>query len=86
MGGGGSNPPKSRNYLFLGKIFKFQGGGGVRTPGPLLWIHACKKKLGFVGVYLIFLLTCGFSLEPPRHLRGGSNVYPHCMFLEKIDL
>ena len=24
---GGPTPQKSRNYLFLGKIFKFQGGG-----------------------------------------------------------
>ena len=40
-GGGGVHPPKkSRNYLFLGKIFRFQGGGGVRTPGLPLWIRA----------------------------------------------
>ena len=24
---------------------------------------------------------CGYSLEPPR--RGGSNVYPHSMFLSR---
>ena len=41
------------------------------------------EKLGFAGVYLIFLfliqnIHCGYSLEPPR--RGGSNVYPQCMF------
>ena len=41
------------------------------------------EKLGFAGVYLIFLLLiqnihCGYSLEPPQ--RGSSNVYPHCMF------
>ena len=36
--GGGPTPQKSRNNLFLGKIFKFQGG--VRTPGPPLWIRA----------------------------------------------
>ena len=40
-------------------------------------------KQGFEGVYLIFLfliqnIHCGYSLEPPR--RGGSNVYPQCMF------
>ena len=33
-------------------------------------------KLGFTGVYIIFLISaqninCGYSLEPPR--RGGSN-------------
>ena len=32
-GGGGSNPPKIPKLPFIGKIFKFQGGG-VRTPGP----------------------------------------------------
>ena len=35
-------------------------------------------KLGFTGVYIIFLcllknIDCGYSLEPPR--RGGSNEY-----------
>ena len=35
-------------------------------------------KLGFTGVYIIFLISaqnidCGYSLEPPR--RGGSNEY-----------
>ena len=29
---GGPTPQKSRNYLFLGKIFKFQGGGGGSGP------------------------------------------------------
>ena len=38
---GGSNPPppkkkKSRNNLFLGKIFKFQGGGGPDPRSPPL--------------------------------------------------
>ena len=45
--------------------------------------HFYIVKLGFAGVYLSFLLLiqnihCGYSLEPPR--RGGSNVYPQCMF------
>ena len=36
-------------------------------------------KLGFTGVYIIFLISaqnidCGYSLEPPR--RCGSNEYP----------
>ena len=40
-------------------------------------------KLGFTGVYIIFLILlknidCGYSLEPPR--RGGSNEYPQSMF------
>ena len=34
-GGGGPTSKKSRNYLFLGKIFKFQWGGGVSGP-PVL--------------------------------------------------
>ena len=40
-------------------------------------------KLGFTGVYVIFLILlknmdCGYSLEPPR--QGGSNEYPQSMF------
>ena len=30
--GGGPTPQKSRNYLFLGKIFKFQVGSGPPVP------------------------------------------------------
>ena len=46
---------------------------------PLFYI----VKLGFAGVYIIFLISaqnidCGYSLEPPR--RGGSNEYPQSMF------
>ena len=45
--------------------------------------HFYIEKLGFKGVYLIFLILlqnidCGYSLEPPR--RGGSNVYLQSMF------
>ena len=45
--------------------------------------HVCIVKLGFTGVYIIFLIfaqniDCGYSLEPPR--RGGSNEYPQSMF------
>ena len=43
--------------------------------------HFYIVKLGFTGVYNIFLISaqnidCGYSLEPP--LRGGSNEYPQC--------
>ena len=31
---GGPTPQKSRNYLFLGTIFKFQGGSGPPPPPP----------------------------------------------------
>ena len=31
-GGGGPTPKISRNYLFLGKVFKFQGGSGPPVP------------------------------------------------------
>ena len=39
--------------------------------------HFYIVKLGFTGVYIIFLMSaqnidCGYSLEPPR--RGGSNM------------
>ena len=45
--------------------------------------HFYIAKLGYAGVYLVFLfllqnMDCGYSLEPPR--RGGSNVYPQSMF------
>ena len=44
-------------------------------------------KLGFTGVYIIFLFSaqnvdCGYSLELPR--RGGSNEYPQSMFCAEI--
>ena len=49
--------------------------------------HFYIVKLGFTGVYIIFLISaknidCGYSLEPPR--RGGSNEYPQSMFLAEI--
>ena len=45
--------------------------------------HFYMVKLGFTGVYIIFLISdqyidCGYSLEPPR--RGGSNEYQQSMF------
>ena len=45
--------------------------------------HSYAVKLGFTGVYIIFLISaqnidCGYPLEPPR--RGGSNEYPQSMF------
>ena len=50
--------------------------------------HFYIVKLGFTGVYIIFLILlkknidCGYSLEPPH--RGGSNEYPQSMFLSEI--
>ena len=45
--------------------------------------HFYIVKLGFTGVYIIFLISaqnidCGYSLEPPY--RGGSNEYLQSMF------
>ena len=45
--------------------------------------HFYIVKLGFTGVFIIFLISaqtidCGYSLEPPH--RGGSNECPHSMF------
>ena len=45
--------------------------------------HLIYKKLGFTGVYIVFLIfaqniDCGYSLEPPR--RGGSNEYHNLCF------
>ena len=44
--------------------------------------HFYIVKLGFTGVYIIFLISpqnidYGYSLESPR--RGGSNGYPQSM-------
>ena len=49
--------------------------------------HFYILKLGFTGVYIIFLfllknIDCGYSLEPPH--RGGSNEYPQSMFWVEI--
>ena len=49
--------------------------------------HFYIVKLGFTGVYIIFLISAqnidrGYSLEPPR--RGGSNEYPQSTFLAEI--
>ena len=49
--------------------------------------HFYIVKLGFTGVYIIFLfllknIDCGYSLEPPR--RGGSNEYQQSMFWAEI--
>ena len=45
--------------------------------------HFYIVKLGFIGVYIIFLfllknINCWYSLDPPR--QGGSNEYPQSMF------
>ena len=49
--------------------------------------HFYIVKLGFTGVYIIFLISaqnidCGYSLEPPP--RGGSNEYRQSMFWAEI--
>ena len=49
--------------------------------------HFYIVKLGFTGVYIIFLISvqnidCVCSLEPPR--RGGSNEYPQSIFWAEI--
>ena len=49
--------------------------------------HFYIVKLGFTGLYIIFLISdqnidCGSSLEPPR--RGGSNEDPQSMFWAEI--
>ena len=49
--------------------------------------HFYIVKLGFTGVYIIFLISaqnidCGYTLEPLRW--GGSNEYPQSMFWAEI--
>ena len=48
--------------------------------------HFYIVKLGFTGVYIIFLILlknidCGYSLEPPHW--GGANEYPQSMLLSR---
>ena len=50
--------------------------------------HFYIVKLGFTGVYIIFLISaqnidCGYSLEPPQ--RGGSNEYHNLCFVQKYE-
>ena len=50
--------------------------------------HFYIVKLGFTGVYIIFLISaqnidCGYSLEPPR--RGGSHEYHNLCFEKKKE-
>ena len=49
--------------------------------------HFYIVKLGFTGVYIIFLISaqiidCVYSLEPPH--RCGSNEYPQSIFCAEI--
>ena len=64
---------KGQNYITKTHLYNF---------GPLK-PHFYIVKLGFIGVYIIFLIAAqnkdyGYSLEPP--LRGGSSEYPQSMF------
>ena len=50
--------------------------------------HFYRVKLGFTGLYIIFLISvqnidCGYPLEPPR--RGGSNEYHNLCFEQKYE-
>ena len=50
--------------------------------------HFYIVKLGFTGVYIIFLISaqnmnCGYSLEQP--CRDGSNEYPKSIFEQKYE-
>ena len=60
---GGSYPPKkSRNYPLLGKIFKFQRGGGVPPLDPRMAAHsACDMFHGISIVSLVFSHLGSFS-------------------------
>ena len=77
---------KSLNMLWLYITKTYLYNFGPLKP------HFYIVKLGFTGVYIIFLISannidCGYSLEPPR--RGGynecgSNEYPQSMFWAEI--
>ena len=80
----------SRNCLMCGKhsAASDQGQAYLITKTCLynfdpLKPHFYIVKLGFTGVYIIFLILlknidCGYLLEP--HRRGGSNEYSQSMF------
>ena len=71
--------PGSSNIVFIKKIYLYNSD-------PLK-PHFYIVKLGFTGVYIIFLISdqnidCGYSLEPPRW--DGSNEYPQSVFWAEI--
>ena len=81
-------------YVCMCVLF-FVGSHHENMPNPIVYTsnidplkpHFYMVKLGFTGVYIIFLISaqnidCGYSLEPPR--RGGSNEYPQSMFWADI--
>ena len=68
--------------LVANKIFVFITKTYLYNFDPLK-PHFYIVKLGFTGVYIIFLISdqnidCGYSLEPPH--QGGSNEYPQSRF------
>ena len=80
MGGGGGGGRFLHNYdqVLSGTITKT-----CLYNFDLLKPHLDLMKLGFTGVYIIFLISaqnidCGHSLEPPR--QGSSNEYPQSTF------
>ena len=82
-------PPtlKKNIYSLCGKIFSqtqlcFITKTRLYNVDPLK-PHFYIEKLGFTGVYIIFLISaqnidCVYSLEPPRPV--GSSEYPQSMF------
>ena len=88
MGGGGGGGifrvnTVCQNYLKFPMKMKFYITKTYLYNFDPLKPHFYIVKLGFTGVYIIFLISaqnidCGYSLEPPR--RGGSNEYPQSMF------
>ena len=67
-GGGGVQPPeKSRNYLFLGKIFKFQGGGSGPPVPPSGSAHEARQASNMYAVLRQLLLEWeSFLIAPFR--------------------
>ena len=69
------------------KWLRFRHSHNENTPMDPLKSHFSTVKLGFTGVYIIFLISalnidCGYSWEPPRW--GGSNENPQSMFRAEI--
>ena len=70
--------PRAQFLITITRLCKFDS----------LKLHFCIVKLGFTGVYIIFLISAQkhslwYSLEPPR--RGGSNEYHSLCFEQKYE-
>ena len=68
---------------------KYNNNHYENMPIQIYWNFYHQKMIIFRWKILIFFISllknidCGYSLEPPRRGRGGSNEYPQFMFLSR---